>query len=97
MINGKVRVELRCPEVVSKVAGDESYDMCGLNGYPCIIGNIGDGGECEIFNEYLIENNLCPKCFLELEYFSGLPEYLFCPRCMDWAYYLDGQKLARLI
>lgn len=84
--------ELRCPEVVSKRVGDESYDQCRLNGKPC-------NGECEIFNEYLIENNLCPKCRMGLEHFSGLemiPEHLFCPRCMDWAYQ-DGKKLARFI
>lgn len=43
----------------------------------------------------------CPHCGRILEYFSGLehiPEYLYCPNCMDWAYDIsDGEKLFRLV
>jgi len=41
----------------------------------------------------------CPRCQEPLEYFSGLehiPEYLFCPKCNDRAYNLDGERIAEL-
>lgn len=42
---------------------------------------------------------LCPECGAELEHFSGLehiPEYLYCPKCNDWAYNENGEKIAKL-
>jgi hypothetical protein len=41
----------------------------------------------------------CPNCCEPLEHFSGLeniPEYEFCPRCMDWAYDSEGHRLFQL-
>lgn len=53
--------------------------------------------------EYLAQSRLshceCPNCGEPLEHFSGLesiPEYDFCPGCMDWAYSDDGRRLFRL-
>ena len=42
-----------CPEVRHKRAGDESYDICALNGKACL----EEHGlyECEYFNNYLKE------------------------------------------
>jgi len=40
----------------------------------------------------------CEKC--SLEYFSGLeniPAYLYCPKCMDWAYDESGKRLFQLV
>ena len=41
----------------------------------------------------------CPHCQTPLQYFSGvenMPEYLYCPKCNDRAYDLDGEFLAQL-
>lgn len=40
-----------CPEVRHKRAGDETYDICDLNGKACLI----EHGlyECEIYYEFL--------------------------------------------
>ena len=38
----------------------------------------------------------CPNCGEELEHFSGLehiPEYLYCPKCVDKAYNEDGDVI----
>jgi Zn-finger nucleic acid-binding protein len=46
------------------------------------------------------ENHVCPKCGHTLEHFSGLeniPEYDYCPVCMDWAYNEEGEKIAPLV
>ena len=45
--------EGECPEVRHKSAGDESYDICDLNGKLCLL----EEGfcECEYFNDYLKE------------------------------------------
>uniref|UniRef100_A0A6M3KGB5 Uncharacterized protein n=1 Tax=viral metagenome TaxID=1070528 RepID=A0A6M3KGB5_9ZZZZ len=42
-----------CPEVRRKRAGDESYDICDINGKSCLI----EHGlyECAIYDEYLKE------------------------------------------
>jgi len=51
-----------------------------------------------------VKRNECP-CGEPLEYFSGLfiqpgieyiPAYLYCPRCMAWAYDEDGERIGRL-
>lgn len=46
-------VDTECPEVRHKRAGDESYDVCDLNGKACLI----EHGlyECDYYNEYLEE------------------------------------------
>ena len=47
--------EERCPHVIRKRAGDETYDLCELTErpsgriQPCLIEH---GGECEIYNEW---------------------------------------------
>jgi len=41
-----------CPEVRHKRAGDETYDICDLNGKRCLIEH---GYECEYYNDYLKE------------------------------------------
>ena len=43
----------RCPEVITKQAGDESYDICRLNTKPCLI----EHGlyECEYYEQFLTE------------------------------------------
>ena len=41
----------------------------------------------------------CPNCNSNLEHFSGLeyiPEYYYCPKCIDVAYNEDGEKIADL-
>jgi len=55
------------------------------------------GNERE-FIDYLQnkERRACPECGTQLEYFSGLeqiPEYFYCPKCMDKAYNLEGEVL----
>ncbi len=53
----------------------------------------------DIIHEQRFHRYECPRCCEPLEYFSGLeyiPEYMFCPRCMDWAYSYDGERLFRL-
>jgi len=44
-----VEPEDRCPHIIRKQAGDESYDICELNTKPCLI----EHGlyECEIWEE----------------------------------------------
>jgi len=41
----------------------------------------------------------CPHCGTELEHFSGLehiPEYYYCPKCLDKAYNENGEVIAEL-
>ena len=42
----------RCPEVRMLVAGDESIDICRINGKICLLES---RDECDIYNEYLEE------------------------------------------
>jgi len=41
-------VEDRCPYIQRKLAGDETYDICELNGTQCILIGLY---ECEIWKE----------------------------------------------
>jgi len=43
----------RCPEIIRKLAGDETYDICNLNDKPCLI----EHGlyECEEWNQIQAE------------------------------------------
>ena len=45
--------ELKCPHVIRKRAGDESWDMCELNANSCL----KEHGlyKCDIYEEYLNE------------------------------------------
>lgn len=84
---------IRCPD--ARRAFD--LDVCNLNDKICLL----EGGEkCPYYEQFLVEaENKCPNCGTELEHFSGLeriPEYLYCPKCMDKAYGLDGEVLFRL-
>ena len=41
----------------------------------------------------------CPKCQTKLEHFSELehiPEYFYCPKCLDKAYNEDGKVIMEL-
>ena len=51
MMDRKAEEEARCPHVIRKRAGDESYDICELNSKPCL----AEHGlyECDIYQEYL--------------------------------------------
>ena len=48
-------IEERCPHIIRKRAGNESYDLCELTErpsgriQPCLIEH---GGECEIYTEW---------------------------------------------
>ena len=84
----------------------EGPDSCEMN--EDRICELELGKSCDLFREIIhewqaeaeaqvVEN--CPNCGHSLEYFSGLeniPEYLHCPVCNDWAYTLEGARLARL-
>ena len=39
-----------CPDVRHKRAGDETYDICGLNDKGCLL---EAGLECEYYNEFV--------------------------------------------
>lgn len=48
-----------------------------------------------------VKRNECPhrRCGEPLEHFSGLeniPEFLYCPKCNDIGYDLDGCRVARI-
>ena len=49
------REKPRCPEVIRKQAGDESYDICGLNTKACLIEH--GLNECDTYNEFLKEED----------------------------------------
>ena len=76
----------RCPAAIAHIEGPDS---CEFNSQSCVL---EDGRTCET-REGLIKDQefKCPNegCGIDLSYFSGLegiPEHLFCPICMDWAY-----------
>ena len=43
----------RCPHCMRKLAGDETYELCGINDKSCLI----EHGlyKCDIYEEYLVE------------------------------------------
>ena len=43
-----MKEEDKCPHIIRKRVGDESYDICELRGKSCLIEH---GGECETWNE----------------------------------------------
>jgi rubredoxin len=91
----------------------EGPDTCTLEGHVCELElGKSCGLFREIIHEWVEEANIetkepekltdftCPECGRALEYFSGLetlPEYWYCPECNDWAYTMEGEKLARLV
>lgn len=53
----------------------------------------------DILQEMRLSRGECPHCEEPLEHFSGIenvPEYDYCPRCMDWAYQ-GNERLFRLV
>ena len=53
----------------------------------------------DMLAEMRIRRMECPHCLEPFEHFSGLeniPEYYYCPGCLDWAYSENGDRLFRL-
>jgi hypothetical protein len=54
----------------------------------------------EILEQMALGRFECPHCNEPLEHFGGLeqiPEYYYCPKCMDWAYSDSGHRLFQLV
>jgi hypothetical protein len=74
--------------------------MCDLNNQVCLEESFP--GVCNIRSEEetdSVKEGMCPYCNEQLESFSGqgkLPAYLYCPKCNDRAYGMDGQVLAKI-
>ena len=74
--------------------------MCDLNNQVCLEESFP--GVCNIRSEEeaeIVKEGMCPYCNEQLESFSGqenLPAYLYCPKCNDKAYGMDGQVLAKI-
>jgi len=75
-----------CPSYVGRIDG---VGACRANEMrPCVV-ELGE--DCPF--------QYCPECGTQLEHFSGLeqiPEYFYCPKCMDKAYNLEGEVLFAL-
>jgi hypothetical protein len=96
-----------CPHIIRKGNEDAEYAICEINMKSCVYDQ-DPVCRCSTFAQILAEwesepkvelKVRCTRCGRDLDYFGGLetlPEHLFCPDCADWAYTLEGEKLARL-